>query len=53
MIALLQQPRYRWVVLDMPSVAPPPAVAPGAAPGWLGRLTACAPFNPTLEFLDR
>lgn len=53
MTALSKQPKYRWVVYDAPPTAPPPLADPRAAPGWLGSLTACAPFNPTLEFLDR
>lgn len=47
MVALAKQPKYRWVVWDAP------AAEGGAQPGWLGTLTACCPFNPTLEFLDR
>lgn len=56
MVALSRQPRFRWAVYDLPQAAPEPAVAGQAAAaqlGWLGHLTWCCPFNPTLEFLDR
>ena len=51
LVSLSKSPQFRWVVYDTPRDPPPPAGA--ATPGWLGALTQCRPFNPTLEFLDR
>lgn len=52
LIALSKHPRFRWLVYDAPQL-PPPLASPGQRTGWLGRLTYCCPFNPSLEFMDR
>lgn len=53
LVALSKRPRFRWVVYDAPATPPPLVAAAGAPAGWLGSLTACCPFNPSLQFLDR
>lgn len=53
LVALSKRPRFRWVVYDAPATPPPLVAAADAPAGWLGSLTACCPFNPSLQFLDR
>ncbi|PRW44266.1 F-box SNE-like [Chlorella sorokiniana] len=53
LVALSKRPRFRWVVYDAPAAPLPPIADAGAPAGWLGSLTACCPFNPSLQFLDR
>lgn len=48
MVALAKRPHYRWMVYD---TAGGDQLAD--CDGWMGGVTQCLPFNPTLEFLDR
>lgn len=48
MVALAKKPHYRWMVYDATR-----GDEPASDDGWLGGVTQCLPFNPTLEFLDR